>query len=65
MVHENIHIDKPTGNLVLSTGCSVSGRRRCDELGEPMGDTANFKGTVLYASRSVRAIYGGFEKIQK
>lgn len=51
VVDENIHIDKPTRNQVLLTGCSISGRRRCDELGEPVG---NFKGGVLYAWQSVR-----------
>lgn len=65
MVDENIHIDKPTQNQVLLTGCSISGRHRYDELREPMGNTANFKGGVLYASLSMRAIYGGFEKIQR
>lgn len=65
MVDENIHIDKPTRNQVLLTGCSISGRHRCDELGEPKGNTANFEGGVLYVSQSVQAIYGGFEKIQR
>lgn len=62
MVDENIHIDKPTLNQALLTGCSISGRSRCDGLGERMGNTANFKGGVLYASQSSQAIYGGLEK---
>lgn len=59
MVDENIHIDKTTQNQVLLT-CSRKHPR--GELGEPMGNTANFEGAVLYASQSTLAISGGLKK---
>lgn len=43
VIDKNLHNDKKAWNQVLLTSCNVSRKHRWDELGEAIGNTANFK----------------------